>query len=928
MGASQPGEAAAGSATAYAPVPMQDQPGSLVAVAGNLACSPQSPAYNHRKGSAGGCAMERTSDLILAAGDAVDSVLAVGDLQYEHGEWDDIQASYDPTWGRLKAKTHPVPGSHEYSIAGAPDYFRYWGERAHPERKSNYSFEVGGWKIYALSSSCSSSSCSPGGDNYEWLKKELAGQSPDQCQLAYWHHPIQSVGQFGDNVTMPKMAHLLHDAGVDVIVNAHDHNYQRWARITPESTVDADNGYRFFIVGSGGINHHRFYALDPMRHAGFETGTDKEFGVLFLKLNPSGYAWEFRTTTGRFTDTGRESCRRTPGTPAVPVPTTAAKPVPVGQPIPGNHSNLPFPPAGVAPRAAGETMTATWQPPSRPGTAGAVDLYRVSVFGAEPGHPTEMTPIAQRTVAATSTSVDFDMHGVPGWSLRVSVEARNPDGWGNPSVLSNAVTGPSGGGHTHSTSHDTVPAGWTALPADHPLPPVSTPGPPRHLRAVPGNGSATVSWAAPSVDGGLPITGYAVYANPGGLVASVGVDQTQVQVDSLINDAEYTFQAVAINEVGDSAPTNESPVTTPTKEAQPTAKAPTAPSDVDAQPGNRSATVTWSTPSNDGGAAVTSYTVSAQNDPHRVTVDGALWSARVDGLVPGKSYRFTVTAKNAAGSSAASAPSAAVTILGPTGTVPTQPAKPVAVAGTNSAAVSWKAPTSDGGSPLTGYVVIMRPSGRSMTVAPTTRQATFSDLTAGTAYRFIVFAVNKSGRSAQSDETQPVVPTAPPKRPGAPWTVVAAAGDGFAKVAWTAPGNDGGAPIVAYTVVATGSGASARVTRPGVREAVVRGLKNGTTYRFTVIAENRVGLSAPSAPSAPVTPTNGESDPPMPQVPGPDEAAREVVSWSAAAGSPAAKLSEWVGQSRRRSAAVAAGVTAVILSAAAAYFWRRRRRAD
>nr|BFE74586.1 hypothetical protein GCM10020092_078870 [Actinoplanes digitatis] len=176
-------------------------------------------------------------------------------------------------------------------------------------------------------------------------------------------------------------------------------------------------------------------------------------------------------------------------------------------------------------------------------------------------------PIAQRTVAATSTSVDFDMHGVPGWSLRVSVEARNPDGWGNPSVLSNAVTGPSGGGHTHSTSHDPVPAGWTALPANHQLPPVSTPGPPRHLRTVPGNGSATVSWAAPNVDGGLPITGYAVYANPGGLVASVGVDRTRVQVDSLINDADYTFQVVAINEVGDSAPTNESPVTTPTKDA-------------------------------------------------------------------------------------------------------------------------------------------------------------------------------------------------------------------------------------------------------------------------------------------------------------------------------------------------------------------------
>nr|BFE74583.1 hypothetical protein GCM10020092_078840 [Actinoplanes digitatis] len=110
MGGSRPGEAASASATANPPVPMLDQPGSLVAVAGNLACSPQSPAYNHRKGSAGGCAMERTSDLILAAGDAVDSVLAVGDLQYEHGEWADLQASYDPTWGPAEGQDAPGAG--------------------------------------------------------------------------------------------------------------------------------------------------------------------------------------------------------------------------------------------------------------------------------------------------------------------------------------------------------------------------------------------------------------------------------------------------------------------------------------------------------------------------------------------------------------------------------------------------------------------------------------------------------------------------------------------------------------------------------------------------------------------------------------------------------------------------------------------------
>ena len=124
------------------PVPLRDAPGSLVAAAGNIACPRTNENFNNAEGTAVGCVMRRTSDMILAAGTDVKAVLAVGDLQYEHGEWEDIEASFDPTWGRLKDKIHPVPGSHEYTIRGAPDYYRYWGPQAAPERKSNSSFEL------------------------------------------------------------------------------------------------------------------------------------------------------------------------------------------------------------------------------------------------------------------------------------------------------------------------------------------------------------------------------------------------------------------------------------------------------------------------------------------------------------------------------------------------------------------------------------------------------------------------------------------------------------------------------------------------------------------------------------------------------------------------------------------------------------------
>ena len=920
----------------YDAVPLTAEPGTLIAVTGNIACGRTSPAFNKGTGTAVGCAMRRTSDMVLAAGDAVQHVLAVGDLQYEHGEWADLQVSYDPTWGRLKAKTKPVPGSHEYSIAGAPDYYRYWGERAFPDRTSNYSFEIDGWDVYALNSACVIRHCSPGGKIYEWLKGELAGAPPDRCQMAYWHHPIVSLGQFGNNVTMPPMAELLHDAGVDLIVNAHDHNYQRWARITPEAAVDHDNGYRNIIVGSGGVNHHRLYQIDPVRHAGFETGTDKEFGVLFMKLNPQGYAWEYRTLSGTYTDTGKEVCKRSPGTAAAPVPPTAPKPEPKGQPVPGNPVNLPHPPGGVTPVAEGATLRARWSPPSRSGTAGAVEEYRISVYGSEPGHPSDIIPIAQRTVPRTETSASYDMSGRPGWSMRITVEARNPDGWGNPAVLSGAVVAPSGkAAHAHAHADAAVPAGWTALPPDYPLPPITHPDTPRAVQAAPGNGSATVSWRAAASDGGSPLTGYVVYANPGGLVASVGAGVTSTTVRDLVNDNGYRFQVAALNDVAESAPTNETAVVTPSRTARPVTSVPGPPRQVRVKPGNGEATVTWSAPEKDGGASVTSYTVTSSPAKPPVTVDGTTFSARVDGMRPGVAYTFRVTAKNPAGTSPPSAPSTAVRLDAPRATDPAGPSRPVTVpahprfptvvAGDRSATVRWTPPASDGGSPVTGYIVTMVHTGQTRAVAPEARSVTFGDLIAGTAYRFTVIAVNKAGRSAPSDETLPAVPLAPATAPSPPRFVVAAAGDGYAKVAWTAPAGDGGLPVTSYRVTGPDPELSARVLAGAKLEATIPGLTNGAAYTFTVTAENKAGLSARSAASLPVTPESGAPDPVMPVSADPGAAAAaaaEAQSGQTAAGSGPAG---WIRRPGEHGVAIAATLVAMLAVVIAIVIVVRRR---
>ena len=189
-------------------------------------------------------------------------------------------------------------------------------------------------------------------------------------------------------------------------------------------------------------------------------------------------------------------------------------------------------------------------------------------------------------------------------------------------------------------------------------------------------------------------------------------------------------------------------------------------------------------------------------------------------------------------------------------TVPAAPSAVHATAGNAQADVSWVAPVSDGGSPITSYTVTSNPPAASATVAAPATAATLTGLTNGTAYTFTVTATNAVGTSAPSaasNSVTPVAPVPPATVPGAPTAVTATAGDAQATVSWTAPASDGGSPITSYTVTSSPAGASAIVTAPATT-AILTGLTNGTAYTFTVTATNAVGTSAASAASNSVTP--------------------------------------------------------------------------
>ena len=361
--------------------------------------------------------------------------------------------------------------------------------------------------------------------------------------------------------------------------------------------------------------------------------------------------------------------------------------------------------------------------------------------------------------------------------------------------------------------------------------PFTVPDAPGSVGAVPGNGSATVSWTIPNANGSA-ITGYTVTASGGGACTAV-VPNTSCTVNGLVNGTAYTFSVVATNGAGD-GPAGTSGSMTPYT-------VPGAPTGVSGVAGNAQVTVSWTAPASNGGSAITGYTVTALGGAGG-TCTVATTSCAVTGLTNGTAYTFTVKATNAAGDSAASAASTSVTPF----TVPDAPTGVSGVAGNTQVTVSWTAPASTGGSAITGYTVIAS-GGAGGTCTAATTSCAVTGLTNGTAYTFTVKATNAAGDSAASAPSTSVTPATVP---GAPTGLSGVAGNAQVTVSWTAPASTGGSAITAYTVTASNGFTCSTSTT----SCVVTGLTNGTAYTFTVKATNAAGDSVASAASTSVTP--------------------------------------------------------------------------
>jgi hypothetical protein len=232
------------------------------------------------------------------------SVLVLGDAQYEEGTLAQFQQSYNLSWGRLKNITHPAAGNHEYETAGASGYFSYFGAAAGDKTKGYYSYNIGAWHIIALNSNCSKvGGCGAGSPQEQWLRADLAA-NPTMCTLAYFHHPRFSSGRHGGNSSYDAFWKALYAAGAEIVLNGHDHNYERFAPQSPSAAADP-KGIQQFVVGTGGKNHALMGSVQPNS----VVRNSDTFGFLKLTLHASSYDWQFVPEPGKtFTDSGTRNC--------------------------------------------------------------------------------------------------------------------------------------------------------------------------------------------------------------------------------------------------------------------------------------------------------------------------------------------------------------------------------------------------------------------------------------------------------------------------------------------------------------------------------------------------------------------------------------------------------------------------------------------
>lgn len=278
--------------------------------------APGAPLVLAAAGDGAGGEPGETSTVGLISSWNPNMFLYLGDV-YESGQPMEFDNWYGPqgatgTYGQFRNITNPTVGNYEYTGGLAPGYFWYWNNIP-----NYYSFNAGGWHIISLNSTSQYGGTATNSAQYQWLQGDLAANASKACTIVYYHHPLYNTGPEGSTTSLQPIWQLLAQNKVTMVLNGHDHSYQRFSPIDGSGAVSA-TGVTEFIVGSGGHGHQGLTTPDPKLAAADYTN----FGALKLSLYGTSAAFQFVTTTGAVTDSGLIPCKNTVDTQAPTAPPT------------------------------------------------------------------------------------------------------------------------------------------------------------------------------------------------------------------------------------------------------------------------------------------------------------------------------------------------------------------------------------------------------------------------------------------------------------------------------------------------------------------------------------------------------------------------------------------------------------------------------
>ncbi|HEY5276984.1 MAG TPA: metallophosphoesterase [Coriobacteriia bacterium] len=256
-------------------------------------------------------------DSVLRADSAAgvhDEVFTAGDNAYPDGTAQDFALCFAPSWGDsaklIMRHIRPSPGNHEHLSGGTSPYYQFFGSRAGAPTKGYYSYDIGSWHAVVLNSEMivnpAAFSDADRTAQENWLRQDLSSHT-QRCTVAYWHNPRFTSGWHGNDSRLQTFWRILYAGGADLVLNGHDHDYERFRPQAPDGALDTLRGVVEIVVGTGGGELRRFQTtIDPEPHSAYRL--EGHYGVLKLTLGGAEWRSAFLGTDGRVYDEAAGRC--------------------------------------------------------------------------------------------------------------------------------------------------------------------------------------------------------------------------------------------------------------------------------------------------------------------------------------------------------------------------------------------------------------------------------------------------------------------------------------------------------------------------------------------------------------------------------------------------------------------------------------------